>query len=131
MHVVAVFNSKGGVGKTATAVNLGYLAARHGHRTLVWDLDPQGAATFQLRVRHRLKGGAQALTTRRDRIGARIRGSDHELLDVLPSDRELRNVELAFAAARHRTDRLRRVVTELEREPYEDRKSTRLNSSHT
>jgi chromosome partitioning protein len=117
--VIAVYNSKGGVGKTATTVNIGHLAAQHGYRTLVWDLDPQGAATFYFRVAHRLKGGPRALTTRRDRIGERLRGTDFELLDVLPSDRELRNVELAFDAVKHRTGRLRRVVDELRRESYE------------
>ena len=46
MRVFATYNIKGGVGKTATAVNLAYLAAASGARTLIWDLDPQGAATF-------------------------------------------------------------------------------------
>lgn len=119
MIVIAVYNSKGGVGKTATTVNIGYLAASHGYRTLVWDLDPQGAATFYFRVKHRLKGGARALTTQRNRIGDRVRGTDYELLDVLPSDRELRNVELAFDAAKHRTGRVRRVLDELRGDRYE------------
>ena len=51
MKVLASYNIKGGVGKTAAAVNLGVLAARDGLRTLLWDLDPQGAASFLLRVR--------------------------------------------------------------------------------
>lgn len=119
MIVIAVYNSKGGVGKTATTVNLAWLAGQHGYRTLVWDLDPQGAATFYFRVRHRLKGGPRALTSQRNRIGDRIRGTDHELVDVLPSDLELRNVDLAFDAAKHRTGRLRRVVDELRAEAYD------------
>jgi chromosome partitioning protein len=48
--VVALVSVKGGVGKTTTAVNLAALAADAGLRTLLWDLDPQGAATFLLRV---------------------------------------------------------------------------------
>lgn len=119
MSVIAIYNSKGGVGKTAATVNLGYLAAYHGYRTLVWDLDPQGAATFYFRVKHRLKGAPLALTTRRDRIGERIRGTDFDQLDVLPSDRELRNIDIAFDAAKHRTGRLRRVLDELGPEGYE------------
>jgi len=43
MSAVAVYNMKGGVGKTTTAVNLSYLAAAAGYRTLLWDLDPQAA----------------------------------------------------------------------------------------
>ena len=50
MKVLATYSIKGGVGKTSAAVNLGALAARDGRRTLVWDLDPQGASTYALRV---------------------------------------------------------------------------------
>ncbi|PLX57648.1 MAG: cobyrinic acid a,c-diamide synthase, partial [Chromatiales bacterium] len=54
MKTLALYNIKGGVGKTATSVNLAYLAAASGLRTLLWDLDPQGAATFYFRVRAKL-----------------------------------------------------------------------------
>ena len=55
MRIFGVYNIKGGVGKTATAVNLAYLSAREGYRTLVWDLDPQAAATYYFRIRPRIK----------------------------------------------------------------------------
>lgn len=117
--VVAVYNAKGGVGKTATAVNLGFVAASARVPTLVWDLDPQGAATFTFRVRHRLKGGVKVLTSKRDRIGERIRGTDFDYLDLLPSDFDLRHVDLAFAASAAPTARLDKVVAELDPEGYE------------
>ena len=50
MKIIATYNIKGGVGKTATAINLAYLAAREGAPTLVWDLDPQGAASYYFRI---------------------------------------------------------------------------------
>ena len=45
MKTIASYNVKGGVGKTSAAVNLAYLSAQDGRRTLLWDLDPQGAAS--------------------------------------------------------------------------------------
>ena len=61
MKAVATYSIKGGVGKTTAAVNLAYEASRSGVRVLVWDLDPQGAATYLLRVRPRVKGGSRRL----------------------------------------------------------------------
>ena len=43
VRVYVTYNIKGGVGKTSTAVDL---AAASGRRALLWDLDPQGAATY-------------------------------------------------------------------------------------
>ena len=62
MRIYATYNIKGGVGKTTTAVNLAYLAATESKlRTVLWDLDPQAAASFMFRVKPRVKGGGKAL----------------------------------------------------------------------
>ncbi|HXO11091.1 MAG TPA: ParA family protein, partial [Mycobacterium sp.] len=61
MKIYATYNIKGGVGKTSTAVNLAHLAAESGYNVLLWDLDPQGAATYMFRVRPKVKGGGRAL----------------------------------------------------------------------
>ena len=60
MKVLATYSIKGGVGKTTAAVNLADEAASTGARVLLWDLDPQGAATYFLRVTADVKGGAAA-----------------------------------------------------------------------
>ena len=57
MRVLAIYQLKGGVGKTATAVNLSALFARQGSPTLLWDLDPQGAATYYFRIAPKVEGG--------------------------------------------------------------------------
>ena len=45
--VVAIYSPKGGVGKTTIAVDFAWrCATRHGHRTLLWDLDAQVAPAF-------------------------------------------------------------------------------------
>ena len=59
MPILAIYSNKGGVGKTATAVNLSYLAAQTGEQTLICDLDPQGSATYYFRVKPKLKSGAK------------------------------------------------------------------------
>jgi len=61
VKVAATYSIKGGVGKTSTAVNLAFEAARGGARVLVWDLDPQGAATYVFRVRPKVRGGSRRL----------------------------------------------------------------------
>jgi len=42
MTVIAIMNQKGGVAKTTSAVNIGDLLSRKGHKVLICDLDPQG-----------------------------------------------------------------------------------------
>ena len=46
MKVITIMNYKGGVGKTATAVNLSYNLSERGYKTLLIDCDPQGNASY-------------------------------------------------------------------------------------
>ena len=94
MKVIATYNIKGGVGKTTAAVNLGYLAAQDGLRTLLWDLDPQAAATYMFRVRPRVKGGGKALIRGTRSLDDAIKGTDFDRLDLLPGDFTYRNMDL-------------------------------------
>ena len=113
MKVVATYNIKGGVGKTSAAVNLAALAAQDGLRTLLWDLDPQGAASFLFRVRPRVKGGGGKLVRGRSDVAALLRGTDVEGLDLLPADFSYRHMDLALDATGKPTRRLRKVIAPL------------------
>ncbi len=94
MKSIAVFSLKGGVGKSATAVNLAHAAATAGgRRTLLWDLDSQGAATFLLQLKPRGKAKAVGAMARGADFDDYIRESAFPNLDVLPSDRSLRRLE--------------------------------------
>ncbi len=98
MKVFASYNIKGGVGKTASAVNLSFLAALSGSRVLVWDLDPQGAASFYYRIKPKIKGGGERLIKKKNRkkLEREIRGTDYEGLDLVPADFSYRNLDLAL-----------------------------------
>ena len=113
MKILATYNIKGGVGKTATAVNLAFLAARGGARTLVWDLDPQGAATFYFRVKPRVKGGGKRLLRGKGDLDAQIKGTDYPNLDLLPADFSYRHMDIVLDEAKKPTNRLRKLLKPL------------------
>ena len=116
MRVLATYNIKGGVGKTTTAVNIAYLAARDGSRTLIWDLDPQAAATFLFRVRPRVKGGSRGLVTRKRPVDAALKATDFDNLDLLPADFSYRNMDLQLDDTKRRTRRLRQLIESVQDE---------------
>ncbi len=93
MSVVAVYNMKGGVGKTTTAVNLSYLAAAAGQRTLLWDLDPQAASSFAFRVRPRVAGFGKKSLESGHSLAAAIKETDYHNLDLLPADFAYRRLD--------------------------------------
>jgi chromosome partitioning protein len=112
-RILATYNIKGGVGKTSAAVNLAYLAARDGARTLLWDLDPQGGSTYLFRVKPRIKGGGRKLVRGKSEVEDLIKGTDHERLDLLPADFSYRHMDLALDGTKRPTRRLARVLAPL------------------
>jgi chromosome partitioning protein len=116
MRILATYNIKGGVGKTATAVNLAYLAALSGNRTLLWDLDPQGAASFYFRIKARVKGGGAKLLRGDLDLDSRIRETDFPGLHVLPADFSYRNLDLALDKAKKPIRQIERLLRPLSEE---------------
>jgi cellulose biosynthesis protein BcsQ len=106
VKVLATYSIKGGVGKTTAAVNLSFEAATAGARVLLWDLDPQGAATFFFRVKPRLKGGVRRLLGGRGDLAASIKESDIVGLHLVPADFSLRHLDVQLDAAAGATRRL-------------------------
>jgi chromosome partitioning protein len=116
MKVLAVHNIKGGVGKTSAAVNLAYLAACDGYRTLLWDLDPQAASSFCFRIKPKLKGGVKSLKRKPESLGQAIKATDYEGLDVVPADFSLRNFDQIFAKSKKPAKHLSKFLSPIAHE---------------
>ncbi len=97
MATVAIYSLKGGVGKTTLAVNLAWAAAvRSSRRTLLWDLDPQAAASWILyddRPENRRRDRAQAVFSRDVEPDRLVRPTAYPGLDLLPADQSLRGLD--------------------------------------
>jgi chromosome partitioning protein len=111
VKVLACYAVKGGVGKTAAAVNLAWLAARDGHRTLLWDLDPQAAATFLLRGKTKVKGGSRELVQGKSDVNRAIRPTLDERLDLLPADTSYSSIDVDLSETKRSADRVAKVLT--------------------
>lgn len=120
MKIIAVTNIKGGVGKTTTAVNLAYLCAASGQHTLLWDLDPQGAATYLLGIdpnEHELTSAKKLLAGKCD-VPELIIATGYSNLDLLPANLSYRKFDIHLNARKNPTVRLLKISRSL-REVYE------------
>jgi cellulose biosynthesis protein BcsQ len=112
MTTIAIYHLKGGVGKTTTAVNLACLAALDGERSLLWDLDPQGAAGFYL-GRTEGVGKNKAIVKGKIDLCDIAQESPFPGLDVLPSRFAYRKLDLRLADERRSRTALRRILRPL------------------
>ena len=115
MSIFAVYNIKGGVGKTAASVNLAYLSSRQG-RTLLCDMDPQGSASYYFRIRPGSKFSGKKLLKGGHHIEDNIKATDFDGLDMLPADFSYRNIDIALDDCKKSHHRLAKVLRPLEEE---------------
>ncbi|HYV87048.1 MAG TPA: AAA family ATPase, partial [Candidatus Polarisedimenticolia bacterium] len=94
---VAIYSLKGGVGKTTFAVNLAWASAHVSRRrTLLWDLDPQAAATWLLTDGKPHKIEAQSVFARSVDARTLCRPTRIEGIDILGADTSLRGLDRMF-----------------------------------
>lgn len=110
MLILSCYSNKGGVGKTATAVNLAHAMAQSGKRTLLCDLDPQGASSFYFRVKPSKKLTEARFFEDEARFTKSIRGSDFDNLDILPANMTFRDFDVFLARMRNSQSRLKKAL---------------------
>jgi chromosome partitioning protein len=110
MKIIACYSNKGGVGKTATSVNLAYVSATKGYRTLLCDLDPQGASGFYFRVKPSKKLPSTAFFDDVGKLVAAIRASDYENLDLLPANLTYRDFDIFLSRMKNKRSRLKKAL---------------------
>ena len=112
MKVISSYSIKGGVGKTALAVNLAYAFYESGQRTLLLDLDPQGAASFYFRVGSAEKYRIRDSRSLADGLRKNIRESDYPGLDIIPSNLAYRHFDILLDGMSKRRKQFRMVLDE-------------------
>ncbi len=102
MKVLACYSLKGGVGKTTTSVCLAHISATLGFRTLLFDLDTQGSATWLLRTKRSSGNGltkaAKGVSKGEKKARSQIVGSDYDNLDLLPYGIETIDLDLQLSS---------------------------------
>ncbi|CAM0999175.1 AAA family ATPase [Rhodanobacter sp. Root179] len=128
--VVACVNLKGGVGKTALAVNFAAYAGQTGLKTLLVDLDPQTNATFSCITAKQWEDHSLSHGTVADILGARksfgatgVEKKPEEVVikdvfdnvDLIPSHLDLFTIDLDMAGATARETKLARSMKDFKK----------------
>jgi cellulose biosynthesis protein BcsQ len=116
MKTIALYSIKGGVGKTAAAVNLSYLASLGSASTLICDLDPQGASSFYFRITASEKYNSDKFLKGSRKIYRHIKATDYEHLDLLPSVVSYRNLDIELSEEKNPKKKLRKNIADLSEE---------------
>ena len=94
---IAVFNQKGGVGKTTTNVNLSASIGKLGKKVLVLDMDPQGNTTSGYGIdKDNIENTIYEVIIENLDIRDAIIKTEFENIDIIPSASELSGAEIVY-----------------------------------
>lgn len=111
---IAIFNQKGGVGKTTTNVNLSACLAERGKKVLVVDIDPQGNTTSGLGIdKNNLSYTMYDLLIGNAEIRQCIMETNRKNLSIIPSSVQLAGAEIELTDMENREMRLKEGIAEL------------------
>ncbi|MDE3235803.1 MAG: AAA family ATPase [Bacteroidota bacterium] len=115
MVTLALYNLKGGVGKTAAAINLSWLSASEGYKTLVWDLDPQGSSSFYLGAEASVKNESKKLLSSEMDIGEAVQATPYENLFIIPADLSARQADILLSEMKQSKKKLGTLLASLKK----------------
>ncbi len=113
--VICITNQKGGVGKTTTAVNLGYYLAKDKFRVLIVDFDPQGNATSGLGIaKNDLRATMTNVVLGQARLSDAILETKYKNLYIAPTTPELANAEVEMTKLNKKFVQLKMAINSVE-----------------
>ncbi|HEY9202227.1 MAG TPA: ParA family protein [Gammaproteobacteria bacterium] len=110
---VAVINQKGGVGKTTTTANLGYMLAKKGYKVSLIDLDPQGSLTVSLGVNWQEHAGIEDVLLHGEALSNVVIETRNNLR-LIPCGNDLGQVEFMSEESSAIAKKLKQIVEQLE-----------------
>ncbi|MEM9992424.1 MAG: ParA family protein, partial [Bacteroidota bacterium] len=116
MKTFALYNLKGGVGKTTSCINLAYLAASEGHRVLVWDIDPQGGATYMFGHTPKYSNKAEKIVTSNQKVQKIVKTTPYPNIDLIPSDISARQFDVVLHNFKNANNRFKKLLQGAKRE---------------
>jgi len=112
---IAIFNQKGGVGKTTTNINLAACLALKGKKILVLDIDPQGNTTSGIGLSKKNLGNTSYEILIGDHIDPKtaIVSTSVKNLDIIPASVQLAGAEIELIQLQGREERLKAAIEKL------------------